>query len=156
MDIPIVRFVTEYEESGVSRFHMPGHKGKNRLGFECRDITEIHGADVLYSPDGIIEESENNASSLFSTAHSFYSTEGSSLCIRAMLAIALSGKKSPKILAARNVHKAFVYACALLDVSVEWIFPDCFTHPADCLITPKKVKESLENCSPLPDADLMY
>ena len=152
MDIPIVRFVTEYEESGISRFHMPGHKGKNRLGFECRDITEIHGADVLYSPDGIIEESENNVSSLFGTAHSFYSTEGSSLCIRAMLAIALSGKKSPKILAARNVHKAFVYACALLDVSVEWIFPDCFTHPADCLITPEKVKESLENCSPLPDA----
>ena len=100
MTTPIVDFVKEYEESGASRFHMPGHKGKSRLGFEKCDITEIHGADVLYSPNGIIEESENNASRLFGTAHTFYSAEGSSLSVRAMLALASAGKKNATVLAA--------------------------------------------------------
>ena len=50
---------------------MPGHKGKPLLGAEPWDITEIDGADVLYSADGIIKESEDLASSLFHTAHTF-------------------------------------------------------------------------------------
>ena len=152
MKNPIVRFVTEYEESGISRFHMPGHKGKSRLGFEGRDITEIHGADVLYSPGGIIEESENNASSLFGTAHTFYSAEGSSLSVRAMLALASAGQKNATVLAARNVHKSFVYACALLDLNVEWVFPKERTHPADCDVTPSDVKEMLDGMQKRPCA----
>lgn len=150
MTTPIADFVKAYADSGVSRFHMPGHKGKDRLGIEKLDITEIGGADVLYSPDGIIKESEDNASRLFGTAHTFYSAEGSSLCVRAMLALACAGQKSATVLAARNVHKSFVYACALLDLNVEWIFPKKHTHPADCDITADDVKEMLENmaCPP--------
>ena len=48
--------------------HMPGHKGMGLLGVEGLDITEIDGADVLYSANGIIEESQKNASVLFGTA----------------------------------------------------------------------------------------
>ena len=44
---------------------MPGHKGKTFLGCEAYDITEIKGADALYEADGIIAESEENASALF-------------------------------------------------------------------------------------------
>ena len=142
----------EYGKKKAISFHMPGHKGKSRLGFEKCDITEIHGADVLYSPNGIIEESENNASRLFGTAHTFYSAEGSSLSVRAMLALASAGKKNATVLAARNVHKSFVYACALLDLNVEWIFPKEYTHPADCHITPDDVKEILDKCDVLPCA----
>ena len=47
MNTPIVDFVKRYAESGVSRLHMPGHKGCGALGFEQYDITEIDGADVL-------------------------------------------------------------------------------------------------------------
>ena len=108
---------------------MPGHKGVARLGVEELDITEISGADSLYDADGIIKESEKNASALFG-ADTFYSTEGSSLSIRAMLAIiarysASCGKKA-KILAARNVHKSFVYGAALLGIDVEWIYGDSY------------------------------
>ena len=60
MKTPIYDFVKRYAESGASRFHMPGHKGESFLGCEALDITEIGGADVLYSADGIINESENN------------------------------------------------------------------------------------------------
>ena len=118
MTTPIADFVKNYALRDLSRFHMPGHKGKALLGCESLDITEIDGADVLYSAGGIIDESESNASALFGTKHSFYSTEGSSLAIKAMLA--LIKKRTPTgerttVLAARNVHKAFIYACALLD-----------------------------------------
>ena len=40
--------------------HMPGHKGKDMLGFEKYDITEVDGADALYHASGIIKESEEN------------------------------------------------------------------------------------------------
>ena len=63
---------------------MPGHKGADFLGFERLDITEIDGADSLYEASGIIHKSEKNAGELFGCP-TYYSTEGSSLCIRAMM-----------------------------------------------------------------------
>ena len=122
---PIADFVKHYAADNISRLHMPAHKGNSLLGCEAFDITEINGADVLYSANGIIDESERNAAKLFGTAHTFYSTEGSTLAIKAMLALVKrNSKKKSKILAARNIHKAFIYACALLDLEVEWIYPD--------------------------------
>ena len=118
MKTPILDFVKQYREAKESRFHMPGHKGKSFLGMEDMDITEIDGADVLYSADGIIKESEDNLSSLFGTAHSFYSAEGSTLVIKAMLTLVSQNKNGerPLILAGRNAHKAFIYGAALLDL----------------------------------------
>ena len=64
---PIADFIKAYALKGETRLHMPGHKGKEILGFEKFDITEIKGADALYEADGIIAESERNASGLFGT-----------------------------------------------------------------------------------------
>lgn len=151
MNTPIVDFVTEYADRSRARFHMPGHKGKSFLGCEPYDITEIFGADTLYSADGIINESENNASELFGTAHTFYSTEGSTLAIKAMLTLAISEKK-PFVLAARNVHKSFVYACALLDIDVAWIYPSEKEHLCSCRISAQDVEKALNELSSLPTA----
>ena len=74
MNTPICDFVKAYSQGNNLRLHMPGHKGMGVLGIEALDITEIAGADSLYEADGIIKESEENASSLFG-AHTFYSTE---------------------------------------------------------------------------------
>ena len=146
MNTPIYDFVTDYMNSGISRLHMPGHKGRGPLGVEIRDITEIRGADVLCEAGGIIGESEANATAMFGTGHSFYSTEGSSLAIRAMLFLALQRARQmqaarPVVLAARNAHKAFLYACALLDCDIEWIYPEetalnsvCACHPTPALV----------------------
>ena len=49
MKTPIYDFLKSYTAQGVSRFHMPGHKGIGPLGIENIDITEIKGADVLYT-----------------------------------------------------------------------------------------------------------
>ena len=127
---PIVDFVRQYAESEFVRFHMPGHKGKNFLGCEAWDITEIKGADSLYEADGIIAESESNATRLFGSGCTLFSAEGSSQCIRAMLYLAMLGKwdrragKRPVIAASRNVHKAFIYAAAVLDFDVVWLWPE--------------------------------
>lgn len=108
---------------------MPGHKGVSRLGVEHLDLTEISGADSLYEADGIIRESEANASRLFG-AKTIYSTEGSSLSIRAICAMlarySASVGRAPLVLAARNAHKSFIYGAALAGLEVEWLFGDSY------------------------------
>ena len=146
MKTPIVDFVRGYMESGTARFHMPGHKGKTMLGPEPFDITEIGGADVLYSAEGIIAQSEDNASSLFGTAHTFYSAEGSTLAIKAMLMLASSRTpkgERPLIFAGRNAHKAFIYGVALLDIDVEWLYPENAEHLCACDIDARILENHL-------------
>ena len=93
MNAPICDFVRDYAARQALRLHMPGHKGRGPLGVEALDITEIPGADSLYEASGVIRESEENASHLFGCP-TLYSTEGSSLCIRAMLYLTLLHAKA--------------------------------------------------------------
>ena len=146
MDTPICDFVRRYAESGTMRLHMPGHKGIGPLGVEHLDITEIRGADSLYEADGIIAQSEANASRLFGCP-TFYSTEGSSQCIRAMVYLALLDAKAkgkrPVIAAGRNAHKTFLSAAALLDADVVWLYPKQGESYLSCTVTAADV-EALE------------
>lgn len=127
MNMPICDFLRDYAEKDYLRCHMPGHKGiacgekglpKDMFSL---DITEISGADSLFEAEGIIAESEGNMSALYNTAETVYSAAGSTLCIQAMLA--LMKQENRKIFAVRNVHRAFLNACALLGLDVEWIYP---------------------------------
>ncbi len=126
MKTPICDFVQAYAKKKNIRLHMPGHKGKTFLGPESFDITEVKGADSLYEADGIIAESEKNASLLFG-CKTFYSAEGSSLCIKAMLYLANlhanEKREKMRLLAGRNAHKTFVNCAALLGFDVDWLFP---------------------------------
>lgn len=152
MKTPICDFVKNYAESEKLRLHMPGHKGKTFLGAEKIDITEIDGADVLYHAEGIIKQSEENASVLFNTAKTVYSTEGSSLAIRAMLCLAKLCGKKPLIAAGRNAHKVFMTACALLDLDIAWIFPEKQENMISCEITAENLDKFLSETSELPAA----
>ena len=152
---PICDFVRRYAESKTARMHMPGHKGSGVLGIEAFDITEISGADSLYEADGIIKESEEIASSLFG-AHTFYSTEGSSQCIRAMLYLALlkarNEKKPPLVWAARNAHKTFLSAIALLDMDVEWLYGSEKENYLSCNLCPEELEKVFKKAETLPTA----
>ena len=150
MRTPICDFVKAYGEADTVRLHMPGHKGVSRLGCEALDITEIGGADVLYHSGGIIRESEDNAAELFGTARTVYSTEGSSLCIRGMLYLAMQKTGKRTFLAGRNAHSTFVTACALLDAEVNWLWGgDTLTA---CAVTPEIVDEALGQADAKPAA----
>ena len=173
---PIFDFVKTYTASAPVRLHMPGHKGRGPLGCEALDLTEIPGADSLYEAAGVIAESEANASALFGCP-TFYSTEGSSHCIRAMLLLAeqvwrwrhskapahdaeesgfsaqlrttgrggffaslrMTGRDGFRVLAARNAHKAFLSAAALLDLDVCWLPAD-----ADSYLSADPTPEALD------------
>lgn len=157
MKTPICDFVRRYADSDAVRLHMPGHKGASVLGFEKLDITEIDGADVLYSASGIIKESEANAASLFGSALTKYSTEGSSLSIRAMLYLAVMAAKSegkrPLIAAGRNAHKVFMTAAALLDFDIKWMYGDgSYFSQISCDISPYYVDEILSGSYNRPTA----
>ena len=149
MKTPILDFTKNYISKNGLRLHMPGHKGCGPLGFESLDITEFVGADSLYEADGIIKLSEENASSIFN-CHTFYSTEGSSLSIRAMLYLVVSffGKK-PLIAAGRNAHKAFLTAAALLDFDIDWLTGD--ENYLSLNITPDYLEQYFKS-NPLPQA----
>ena len=127
MTTPLADFLRAYATSGMARLHMPGHKGRGPLGCEAWDLTEISGADSLYEAAGVIARSEENAAALFGSAATFYSTEGSTQCVKAMLFLALQNRPAgtpPVVLAARNVHKSFVHAAALLDFEPLWLWPE--------------------------------
>ncbi len=155
MNTPICDFVKKYSKSSPVRMHMPGHKGANFLGFENLDITEFQSADDLYHPTGIIAESEKNASELFGCP-TYYCTEGSSQCIRAMMQlITLYAKKhnrKPIIAAGRNAHKAFISAVALLDFDVMWLSPEKKDSYLSCNITPCELDEFLRTSEIKPIA----
>lgn len=147
MDTPIIKMLKEYSERDILRLHMPGHKGR----LDKSDITEVEGADSLFDASGVIKESEENAGKIFG-ANTFYSTEGSSLSIRAMVYLtSLYAKeigKKPIILAARNVHKSFVSAIALTDVSVEWMLPKKNYGYLSCPLTGEEVEEKIKTTDP--------
>ncbi len=152
MNTPICDFVNEYSIKDALRLHMPGHKGKKHLGFESLDITEIDGADSLYEADGIIKESEENASSLFG-ARTFYSAEGSSQCIKAMLyLVCLHAKEKPLIWAGRNVHKSFLSSAVLLDFDIKWLYPEKESSYLSCKISAEHLEKELKDAEKKPDA----
>lgn len=160
MKTPIVSFLKSYQEKSPVRMHMPGHKGAGILGFEGMDLTEIYGADELFAAGGIIKESEQNASSLFGCP-TYYSTQGSTLCIQTMCTIlcqdAKSKGKKPKILAGRNAHRSFIHAAALLDFEIEWLYGNsdylsCKIHAEDL---EKAIIESLPTAVYLTNPDYL-
>lgn len=155
MNTPIADFIDNYIKSDTSRLHMPGHKGVGEI--EQFDITEIKGADSLYEANGIINKSEQNATKLFETKRTYYSTEGSSQCIKTMLCLAVSEFKRhsdsrPIILAARNVHKSFIHAAALIDFDVEWIVPSNTNSLCSCLFTAEGLENRLNELKQKPCA----
>ena len=136
---------------------MPGHKGKFLHGLENRDITEIKGADYLYEAEGIIAESERLTAELFGSGKTLYSTEGSSLSIKTMLGIIRLCRKNREermtVAAPRNVHKAFIDGCCLLDIDVAWVYPKQLSAQlCSSSITAEDIRRTIEKTDRIPDA----
>lgn len=126
---PITDFLQHYAASGISRLHMPGHKGKVPASYPDFlrqaapfDLTEIQGADELYEPEGIIEQSEEVTARLYHAGYSCYSAGGSTLSILTMVTAAVR-HFGPEIIAVRNAHLAFVNACVHCDAEIHWLIP---------------------------------
>ena len=152
MRTPIIDFLHRYAESDAVRLHMPGHKGKGEC--ERYDLTEIEGADSLFYASGIIAESERLSGEIFGQ-DTFYSTEGSSLSIRAMLYLATLYTKSlgkePLILAGRNAHKSLLSAASLIGFDIEWLSPKGESY-LSLPVTAEEVKKKIDSMEKKPTA----
>lgn len=145
---PICDFLEQFQKKGMTRFFMPGHKGRpwDAGDFLSQalpmDLTEITGADALFSAGGIIRQSEEEASRLFETQFTVYSAGGSTLCIQAMAALA--ARRGRRILAGRNAHMAFLHACVLLGLEPVWMLPRQADAYGVCgALTPGQVEQGL-------------
>ena len=149
MNTPICDFVRNYAERNPVRMHMPGHKGKAAIGPEALDLTEIEEADVLYCSRSLIRKSEENAAYLFGAARTVYSAEGSSLCIRAMLYLAMLTAKAKglplRLLAGRNAHRTLMTSAALLDLEIDWLLPVPGEDLVSCEMNADALEEKLNN-----------
>lgn len=156
MKTPIFDFIESYRKKSPIRMHMPGHKGQGGLGAEALDITEISGADVLYHASGIIKESMNYTSLLFGSKKTLFSTEGCTLAIRTMLALAAIDAKEkgqePIILSSRAAHKSFLTSAALLDITPQWITVKNKRGLISQQIEPEDLEDYLKSCPKKPTA----
>ena len=150
MNTPIYDFVNKYSKGTPVRMHMPGHKGKGPLGCESIDITEIQGADCLFTPNGIIKESEENATRIFGTGKTVYSCEGSSLSIRTMLHLVRLYRGNGYVLSTRNAHSSFISACALNDLEIKWIYPQDTKSYLSCYLNGEILEKELSCVDKMP------
>ena len=114
----------KYCDLDVVPMHMPGHKRKSvdkSIPYEY-DITEIDGFDNLQSPNGILKESMDYATSVFGGKGTFYSVNGSTGGI--MGAIRAITKSGDKVIVARNCHKSVYNAIELCSLNSVFVMPD--------------------------------
>ncbi|MDN4495549.1 aminotransferase class I/II-fold pyridoxal phosphate-dependent enzyme [Ureibacillus aquaedulcis] len=124
-ETPLFTALIKHAEKEPVQFHIPGHKkgngmdpefkefiGKNALSI---DLINISPLDSLHLPQGIIKESQELAAKAFGADYTFFSVQGTSGAIIAMIMSVC--EPGDKILVPRNVHKsimsAFVFSGAI-------------------------------------------
>lgn len=104
---------------------MPGHKGTlppPLCEAAAYDLTELPLTGSLFEGIGPVCETERAFSHFYKSDASLLSAGGSTLCIQAMLALAVP--PGGAIAAGRNCHTAAVNAMALLGIEPVWLYPD--------------------------------
>lgn len=147
--------VGAYLKKDAARFHMPGHKGRGvgpLAGVLPWDITEVDGADSLFHADGPIRALEEQFAAVYGAKRSLLSAGGATLCIQTMLALAC--RPGQKVIMARNIHRAAVNACALLDLEPVWVYPE---RDAGAWFSGRCAPESIRKAlGENPDASAVY
>ena len=148
METPIYEALTNILSKDASRFHMPGHKGRDYSGLfggvMQYDITEIQGADSLYEAGEAILRCEERLANYYGAKRSLISCQGSTLCIQTMLA--LVRHRGSRLVIGRNAHVAASNVMALLDYEPIWVYSstDIITGVTGA-ITPEQVEVALRS-----------
>ncbi|QDX95230.1 aminotransferase class I/II-fold pyridoxal phosphate-dependent enzyme [Brevibacillus laterosporus] len=155
---PLFSGLVEHAERNPIQFHIPGHKkgtgmnptfrefiGENALSI---DLINIAPLDDLHHPKAIIKEAQDLAAEAFGADHTFFSIQGTSGAIMAM--IMATCNPGDKIILPRNVHKSVTAAIIFAGAIPVFIHPIMdeqlgIAHG----ITPKAVRKAM---SAHPDA----
>jgi len=150
---PLFTGLLQHAEKNPIQFHIPGHKkgagmnpafrefiGENALSI---DLINIAPLDDLHHPKAMIKEAQEIAAEAFGADHTFFSVQGTSGAIMAM--ILATCNPGDKIIVPRNVHKSIMSAIIFAGAIPVFIHPVMdeklgISHG----ITPKAVQKALE------------
>ncbi len=139
--------LSDNADSDIYPLHMPGHK-RNAWGelppeLYRLDITEIDGFDNLHQPQGILEELQRKASSLYGADESFYLVNGSTCGILSAVSAALP--VGGHILMTRSCHMSAYHAAYLRKLKISYLYPDILEeYDIPEAVKPEQVREALE------------
>ncbi|MGN0383789.1 MAG: aminotransferase class I/II-fold pyridoxal phosphate-dependent enzyme [Eubacterium sp.] len=138
--------LTEYVNTDIYAFHMPGHKRSTNLiqmdNPAVIDITEIEGFDNLHNAKGILKQAMEDAAEVYKSKNTFFLVNGSTGgMLSAISAVAGSGDK---VIFARNNHKSSYNALQLRGIIPVYITPE-YIPQYDIMggITPEAVKSAI-------------
>lgn len=125
---------------------MPGHKrqgmGELPAGLAQLDITEIEGFDNLHQPEGILQEMQQYAASVYGAEETFYLVGGSTCGILSAVSAAIP--RGGKLLIARNCHKSVYHAAYLRELQLSYLYPRLLPEVGICeAVTAGQVQEAL-------------
>ncbi|MGW4895971.1 aminotransferase class I/II-fold pyridoxal phosphate-dependent enzyme [Kitasatospora sp. NPDC004240] len=139
---PVLEALADHQEEGRLAYTPPGHKQgrgtdprvRSVLGgrlFEA-DVPATAGLDDRRSSQGILRRAEELMADAVHAEHTFFSTCGSSLSVKAsMLAVAGPGEE---LVIGRDLHKSVVSGLVLAGIRPVWTDPEWdprlhFAHP---------------------------
>ena len=118
--------LSEYNKSGVTPFHMPGHKRNTELlgdGLPYGiDITEIDGFDDLHDMHGILKETSALAAELYGCRSAFPLINGATGGILA--AVRCAALDGDTVLMSRNCHKSVYNAVLVNRLRPAYLLPE--------------------------------
>ena len=149
----LTKKLRSYGQSDFYPLHMPGHKrrvfGQMPEEVYRMDITEIDGFDNLHQPEGILQELQQYAATLYGAEETYYLINGSTCGI--LSAVSAAVPEGGHILIARNCHKSVYHACYLRNLVISYLYPELLEVYDICEpITCRQVQEALER---EPDID---
>ncbi|WP_126425910.1 aminotransferase class I/II-fold pyridoxal phosphate-dependent enzyme [Brevibacillus marinus] len=128
---PLFSGLLDHVKQNPIQFHIPGHKkgtgmnpvfrqfiGDNALSI---DLINISPLDDLHHPKGIIKEAQELAADAFGADHTFFSVQGTSGAIMAMIMATCA--PGDKIIVPRNVHKSVMSAIIFAGAMPIFIHP---------------------------------
>ncbi|MFF2170239.1 aminotransferase class I/II-fold pyridoxal phosphate-dependent enzyme [[Kitasatospora] papulosa] len=135
-EAPVLDALAAYKEKGELAFTPPGHKQARGADPAVRavlgdavffgDLLAIGGLDDRRQTSGVLRRAEELMADAVHAEHTFFSTCGSSLSVKAaMLSVAAPGRK---LLIGRDAHKSVVAGLILCGVDPVWVEPQWDTE----------------------------
>jgi arginine decarboxylase len=134
--MPLFSGLLEYAARQPLPFHIPGHKRGAGMAPEFRDyiglnalaidLVNIPPVDDLHRPRGIIKEAQDLAAAAFGADHTFFSVQGTSGAIMAMIMACVG--PGDKLLVPRNVHRSVLAGIVLSGALPVFMTPEIDTE----------------------------
>ena len=124
----LATLLKEYNQEGVTPFHMPGHKRSKKLeylgGAQYIDVTEISEFDNLHDAKSTLKDAQRRAAEYFGVKQCRYLVGGSTAGVLAAIRATTHGGDG--ILLARNCHRSVYNAVELCALRPYYVSPAYF------------------------------